>query len=128
MFENSRTLTRLDISGWDCHSLENAASTFAFYETGGLSPLEQITGIDQLDVSSLKNILYIFYEDQYLNCDLSQWNTQSLEDISYAFYGTYRFDVDKLKHWKVSSVSYMTEAFGDNAGLLIQSPVPDWYH
>ncbi len=127
MFENTYTLTVLDISGWDSGNLINASSMFRFTDTGRLSPLTDIIGIGSLDTSSLKDISYIFYENQYLSCDLSAWNTDSLEDISYAFYGTYRFDIDKLKHWNVSSVLNMTETFGDNAGSLISSPVPDWY-
>ncbi|MBR4470894.1 MAG: BspA family leucine-rich repeat surface protein [Erysipelotrichaceae bacterium] len=128
MFENSHTLNTLDISDWDTGNLMDMSYMFAYNETGSLSPLSQITGIDSINTSSLENISNLFYEDQYLNCDLSLWDTSSLRDISYAFYGTYRFDIDKLKHWNVSSVIDMSETFGDNAGSLISSPVPDWYH
>ncbi len=128
MFENSRSLTSLEISGWDTGNLEDASCMFGFSENTSLSPLSQIIGIDSIDTGSLRNISRIFYENQYLNADLSEWDTEQLEDISYAFYGTYRFDIDKLKHWNVSSVSDMTECFGDNAGTFISSPVPDWYH
>ncbi|MBQ6333486.1 MAG: BspA family leucine-rich repeat surface protein [Erysipelotrichaceae bacterium] len=128
MFENAPALTTLNISGWDTGKLENAAKMFAYDQTGSLSRLSNIYGLEDIDVSSLKNISYIFYENQYLSADLSTWNTASLEDISYAFYGTYRFDINKLKHWNVSSVSDMTQAFGDNAGSFVQSQAPDWYH
>ncbi len=126
MFENCR-LSSLYIRGWDTSSLKDASYMFAYNETTSLSELSQIDGIESIDTSNLETISSIFYENQYLNADLSAWNTEHLNDISYAFYGTYRFDIDKLKHWNVSSVSDMTEAFGDNAGALIQSPIPDWY-
>ena len=74
------------------------------------------------------DIFSFFYENQYFDGDLSAWDTSDLQDLSYAFYGCWRMDIDKLKHWNVSSVSDMTLAFGDGAGSLIQSPVPEWYH
>ena len=126
MFENCK-LTTLNIEGWDTSCLKDASYMFAYNETTSLSELTSIIGIESLNTSSLETISSIFYENQYLNADLSAWNTSVLQDISYAFYGTYRFDIDKLKHWNVSSVLDMTQAFGDNAGTLIQSPVPDWY-
>jgi len=126
MFENCK-LTTLNIEGWDTSCLKDASYMFAYNETTSLSELTDIIGIEDLNTSALETISSIFYENQYLNADLSAWNTSVLQDISYAFYGTYRFDIDKLKHWNVSSVLDMTQAFGDNAGTLIQSPVPDWY-
>ena len=128
MFENARILQDLDIRGWNTQSLKNMEAMFAFHETGRLSQLKTIVGIENIDVSSLKNISHIFYENHYLNADLSAWNTPSLEDISCAFYGAYRFDTGKLKHWNVSSVSDMTEAFGNGAGSYLSSQIPDWYH
>lgn len=128
MFENALLLQNLYISGWNTESLENAQGMFAFDQTGRLSQLTRIIGIENIETAALKNISKIFYGNQNLNADLSAWNTSSLQDISYAFYGNYRFDVDKLKHWNVSSVSDMTEAFGDNAGAYLHSPIPAWYH
>ena len=128
MFKNNEVLKTIDLSGWNTSHMNDASQMFAYDQSSSLSKLETIYGIESFDTSSLITMSGIFYENQYLNADLSSWNTALLEDISYAFYGTYRFDVDKLKHWNVSSVSNMNEAFGDNAGSLIQSPIPDWYH
>ena len=128
MFKNNEVLKTIDLSGWNTSHMNDASQMFAYDQSSSLSKLETIYGIENFDTSSLITMSGIFYENQYLNADLSSWNTALLEDISYAFYGTYRFDVDKLKHWNVSSVSNMNEAFGDNAGSLIQSPIPDWYH
>ena len=128
MFENVSSVITYDISGWDTSDLEDAGSMFAYRGTTDLTRLENIIGIDTIDTSSLKNISGIFYENQYFNADLSSWDTSHLEDISYAFYGAYRFDTAKLKHWNVSNVSQMNEAFGDNAGSFIGSEIPDWYH
>ncbi|MBQ1483099.1 MAG: BspA family leucine-rich repeat surface protein [Erysipelotrichaceae bacterium] len=127
MFENC-VLSSLNIQGWDTSSLKDASYMFAYSETLTLSQLTEVCGIEDLDVSSLITISHMFYEDQYFNADLSAWDTSSLQDLSYAFYGAYRFETGKLKHWNVSSVSDMTEAFGDQAGSLAQSEIPDWYH
>ncbi|MCR4854618.1 MAG: DUF285 domain-containing protein [Erysipelotrichaceae bacterium] len=128
MFENVTSMSTLNISGWDTGKVEDASSMFACTQNNMLSPLHTICGIEGLDVSDLSNISHIFHGQQYLNADLSEWDTQHLQDISYAFYSCYRFDINKLKHWNVSSVSDMNEAFGDHAGSFISSEVPDWYH
>ena len=128
MFENTRSLKHLDISSWDTSNLCDASSMFAYYETLYLSQLEEVIGIEDFGQPNLQNISGIFYENQYFDGDLSAWDTSGLQDLSYAFYGCWRMDIDKLKHWNVSSVSDMTLAFGDGAGSLIQSPVPEWYH
>ena len=128
MFENTRSLKHLDISSWDTSSLSDASSMFAYYETLYLSQLEEVIGIEDFGQPNLQNISGIFYENQYFDGDLSAWDTSGLQDLSYAFYGCWRMDIDKLKHWNVSSVSDMTLAFGDGAGSLIQSPAPEWYH
>ena len=128
MFENSSTLQSVNISGWDTSSLEDASAMFACFEETYLSPLTTVYGIEDIDTSSLQNISSMFYECQYFNADLSAWNTEGLRDISYAFYGTYRFDTGKLKHWNVSNVSDMQECFGDNAGYIIGAEIPEWYH
>ncbi|MCR4633690.1 MAG: DUF285 domain-containing protein [Erysipelotrichaceae bacterium] len=127
MFENC-TLSSLNIRGWDTSCLKDASYMFAYSETLSPSQLTAVCGIEDLDVSSLVTISNMFYGDQYFNADLSVWDTSSLQDLSYAFYGAYRFETGKLKHWNVSSVSDMTEAFGDQAGSLAQSEIPDWYH
>lgn len=127
MFENVPGLKSIDISSWNTAKLIDASSMFAYRLTTSVSPLETIYGIEDLSTVSLKNISGIFYQDQYLNADLSLWDTANLEDISYSFYGTYRFEIGKLKHWNVSSVSDMNECFGDNAGSFVGSPVPEWY-
>ena len=128
MFYNVFSIKNLNISGWNTSNLEDASSMFECDHASKANQLLQINGIENLDVSSLKNISRMFYKDNYVNADLSAWNTASLQDISYAFYGTWHFDINKLKHWNVSSVVDMSECFSDHAGELIGSEIPEWYH
>ena len=116
----SNHLKVLDLSSWDTSNLCDASSMFAYYETLYLSQLEEVIGIEDFGQPNLQNISGIFYENQYFDGDLSAWDTSGLQDLSYAFYGCWRMDIDKLKHWNVSSVSDMTLAFGDVAGTSIQ--------
>ena len=127
MFYGCRSLETLDITGWNTSSLVNASGMFECNTVSELSLLKQINGIEDLDISSLKNISRMFMQNRFVNVDLSSWDTKGLEDISYSFSGCYRQDLDKLKHWNVSSVIDMSNCFADNAGSISGTSVPEWY-
>ena len=127
MFYGSKSLETLDITGWDTSKLVNASGMFEYNSVIEQSRLSEINGIEDLDISSLKNISRMFMLNRFVNVDLSSWDTHGLEDISYAFSGCYRQDLGKLKHWNVSSVIDMSNCFADNAGSISGTAVPDWY-
>ena len=127
MFYGCKSLEYLDITDWDTGNLISAYGMFQYNSTSSNSILKNIIGIEDIDTRNLKNISHMFMLNRFVNVDLSSWNTESLEDISYAFSGCYRQDLDKLKHWNVSSVTDMNNCFADNAGSLSGTSVPDWY-
>ena len=127
MFYGCRSLEYLDVTGWNTENLADASGMFEYNTVSNNSQLKNVIGIEDLDISSLRNISRMFRLNRFVNVDLSNWNTQGLEDISYAFSGCYRQDLDKLKHWNVSSVVSMNECFGDGAGSISGTSVPDWY-
>ena len=127
MFYGCRSLEYLDITGWNTPNLVDTSGMFEYDSLSQLSSLQNIIGIESLDISSLRNISRMFMLNRFVNVDLSSWDTQDLEDISYSFSGCYRQDLDKLKHWNVSSVLNMSNCFSDGAGSISQTSVPDWY-
>ena len=93
------------------------------------SGLQSIIGLGDLDVSNLSDMSRTFLGAKYLNGDLSNWtDLNSLNDISYSFYGALNFDIDSLKDWQLTSLVNKTEAFGNGAGTAISSPIPAWYY
>ena len=128
MFNECYSLNELLIDGWNTSSLVNAQGMFMCDSAYDTSSLTSISGIGSIDTSSLENISYMFYKNSSFNEDLSGWLTSNITDMSYAFYGDWYLDLDKLKHWNVSSVQNMTDTFGDNAGVMANTSPPDWYH
>ena len=128
MFRNCFSLEYLQISGWDTGELISASSMFECNQSNKTSKLKTITGIEGLDVSKVQDLSRAFYGNRYLNGDLSGWNTASLKDISYMLSGAWRFDINKLESWDISQLEDMSEAFGNNAGRMVSSNPPSWYH
>ena len=127
MFYGCRSLEYLDISGWNTSNLIDASGMFEYSTVTNESLLKNVIGIENLNISSLKNISRMFMLNRFLNVDISSWNTEGLENISYAFSGCYRQDLDKLKHWNVSSVTDMNNCFADGAGSISGTSAPSWY-
>ena len=127
MFYGCKSLEYLDITGWDTSNLVDTSGMFEYNSLSDLSSLRNIIGIDLLETGNLRNMSRMFMLNRFVNVDLSSWNTQHLQDISYAFAGCYRQDLDKLKHWDVSSVLDMSNCFSDGSGSISGTAVPDWY-
>ncbi|MBR5341228.1 MAG: BspA family leucine-rich repeat surface protein [Erysipelotrichaceae bacterium] len=128
MFSECYSLSELVINGWNTSNLINTEGMFMCDSAYDTSSLTSVSGISSIDTSSLENISYMFYKNSSFNEDLSGWVTGNITDMSYAFYGNWALDLDKLKHWNISSVQNMTDAFGDSAGVLSNTTPPDWYH
>ena len=130
MFHNCMSLVNLNITGWNTANLTSMASMFECDHPDKQSALENIIGMDNIDVSNLSDMSRAFLGARYLNCDLSSWGDSlgNLTDISYSFYGALNFDIDKLKDWQLPSLVNKTETFGNGAGTAILSPIPDWYY
>ncbi|WEE35339.1 bacterial Ig-like domain-containing protein [Lactiplantibacillus paraplantarum] len=83
MFENragTSKLTTINISGWDTGCVTDVDYMFASNEY-----LTNIIGIESLNVRSLINASYMFYQTGLTQLDLSNWVTTDLEDIEAAF-------------------------------------------
>ena len=133
-------LSKLDISLWDTHNVENMREMF--FDCNSFN-----SDLSRWDTSNVLDMGYMFRDCYKFNSDLSKWNTgkvtnmQSMFDgcekfksdlskwdvssavtIRNMFYGCRSFSSD-LSKWNVSNVEYM-------AGMFTQSgmkELPSWY-
>ena len=66
--------------------------------------------LSKWDVSNVENMPGMFEECENFNCDLSNWNVSGVKDMRFMFMGCKNFNSD-LSHWDVSSVRDMQEMF-----------------
>ena len=72
--------------------------------------VKHIIGIEDWDVSNVKNMSKMFSGCTYFNSDLSKWNVSSVGDMKCMFMGCEKFNCD-LSKWDVSSVGDMDAMF-----------------
>jgi surface protein len=68
--------------------------------------------IGHWDVSTIKNMNYMFYQARHFNQDLSSWDVSNVINMGYMFFGAFNFNQD-LSNWNTSSVQSMSEMFAD---------------
>ena len=95
----------------DVSSLTNAikcddfSAIFSRYEN-----VKCIIGLEDWDVSNVKNMNSIFWNCKNFNADLSKWNVSNVEDMFGMFGGCKKFNCD-LSKWDVSNVKDMYGMF-----------------
>ena len=97
----------VDISGWDTSNVTTMADMFYY-----CTKLKKIIGIENLDVSKLRCTNSMFYGcENLVELDLTNWNTISLENMSYMFYNCSNLKIIKnIENWQlpnIMDVSYM---------------------
>ena len=66
--------------------------------------------ISEWDVSNVKNMRCMFYNNSVFNGDLSNWDVSNVENMCDMFFNTY-FNNDSICDWDVSNVKYMNGMF-----------------
>ena len=66
---NASVVKTIDITGWDTSNVTDMGSMFE-----GLSKLEEIKGIEDIDISKVQWMTCMFKECESLKLDLSGWN------------------------------------------------------
>ena len=95
----------------DVSSLTNFIKCDDFsYLFSGYEKVKHIIGLEDWDVSNVKNMECMFYDCKKFNSDLSKWNVSSVGDMNELFEGCEKFNSD-LSNWDVRSVRYMTSMF-----------------
>ncbi|MBX8456280.1 BspA family leucine-rich repeat surface protein, partial [Apilactobacillus kunkeei] len=152
MFTGDKGIKDLSpLKNWGMSSLANAAGMFQDGSSiESLSPLSnwhtsnlrymdfmfngvsKITSLDGLQTwTNLKYLLTLsgIFQNTTSLKDISQisnWNTPSLTDMSYAFNGAGITDVNDLSTWDTSSVKSLYGTFQDTASLKDISKLSNW--
>ena len=126
LFAFHQKLRTIDIRGWNTSQVISMSGTFAV-GGGGVSyysALEEVIGIEVLDVSNVVDMSHMFDGAGYTydtglpkhslkDIDFSKWDTSSAEDMSYMFcnYGSISgsLDVSSFDTSKVTNMSGMFE-------------------
>jgi len=80
--------------------------SFMFYECMNFEG----NGLENWDVSKVKNMEDMFSYCKQLNVDLSSWNVTNVTNMNYMFYFCERFKCD-LSEWDVSKVIHYYNTF-----------------
>ena len=80
--------------------------------------------ISQWNVSNVENMFCMFFDCTNFNCDLSDWNVSKVENMISMFDCCRKFDSD-LSNWDVSNVNDMKDMFAHCDSL---KNIPSWYH
>lgn len=81
MFFGCYALQSIDCSNWDTYNVEYMERMF--YQCYAL---KDIIGLNNLDVSNVKNMKYMFCGlEQFTDLDISKWNAPKCEDAQYMF-------------------------------------------
>ena len=76
----------------------------------GFKEVKHIIGLEDWDVSNVKNMNCMFLGCKNFNADLSKWDVSSVGDMDGMFWGCKKFKCD-LSNWDVSSVEEMGDMF-----------------
>ena len=79
--------------------------------------------LSKWNVSNVENMFGMFQDCKNFNCDLSNWNVSNVENMGNMFDGCINFNSD-LSKWDVSNVKYMSCMFGNCQSL---KKIPSWY-
>ncbi|MBQ9465427.1 MAG: BspA family leucine-rich repeat surface protein [Muribaculaceae bacterium] len=109
MFEWCSKLQSLDLTGWDFSKVITTSGMFR-----GCYALEEITGVENFDMSSNTYVSYMFDECRSLkSLDLSAWDTSKCKGFEYTFYGCESLSSLDVSNWDFSSVDKGTSYYGD---------------
>lgn len=86
----------------DVSSLTNSIKCDDFsYIFNELAEVKYIIGLEDWDVSNVKNMSGMFEECENFNCDLSKWDVSNVENMLDMFRDCIKFNCD-LSKWNVS--------------------------
>jgi len=106
----------------DLNDIDVSGITDMAYLFNGLDPHN--IDISEWNVSNAKDMDRMFYNCKNFNSDLSDWDVSNVEDMYAMFAGCKKFDSD-LSNWNVYKVDVMVAMFRECPSL---KNIPSWYH
>ena len=128
MFSNLYSLQTLNIQGWNTNKLVYSNDMFLMNDVSIEPTLQNIIGLNSLDVSSLLDMSHMFFGCKNFNGDFSLWQPSSVKKLDYAFYNCSSLNLATLNNWNTyfpSNATY-TNCFSSDNGTL--SGAPSWYN
>ena len=128
MFSNLYSLQTLNIQGWNTNKLVYSNDMFLMNDVSIEPTLQNIIGLNSLDVSSLLDMSHMFFGCKNFNSDFSSWQPSSVKKLDYAFYNCSSLNLATLNNWNTyfpSNATY-TNCFSSDNGTL--SGAPSWYN
>ena len=105
---------------WDVTKITNMGHLFADV---GQMPNEYFEGINEWDVSPVRQMYGMFETCRYFNQPLDQWNVSRVTHMSNMFYKCNQFN-QNLNNWNVSQVTNMNHMFSEC--FAYDQPMYDW--
>ena len=108
LFSNFKNVVTIDITGWETSKVTSMYRMFNdCYE------LEHIIGLEDLDVSSVENMSYLFWNNTKLTTlDLSKWNTHNVYSMAAMFYSCIRLkEIAGIENFDLSKTTNIIGMF-----------------
>ena len=103
MFSSLTHLKSIDITGWDTSNVTDMVHMFSY-----LPDLEEIIGLEELDVSSVTNMNSMFENCKSIETiDISGWDTSNVQSMSHMFEFCYKLkSINGIEDIDTSSVKF----------------------
>jgi surface protein len=118
----------IDVSGWDCSSVQNMNGTFFSCKS-----LKSIEGLENWDTSKATTMRAMFEQCNALESleGLGSFNTANVEDMAFMFDACFTLKNYDIGSWNTSNVKYFNSMFNDaghNTGRMTVTylPVENW--
>jgi len=146
MFEDTSSLTTLDVSNWDTSNVNNMTQMFngasslttldvSKWNTSNVTSMTQMfngaNSLTTLDVSkwntsNVTNMAFMFQNTNSLTTlDVSNWDTSNITSMFSMFQNTSSLTMLDVSNWDTSNVNNMTQMFNGASSLAILDP-SDW--
>ena len=112
LFSNCESLLSVDATNWDMSN-----KTSFYYAFRKCYSLMEIKGIENWNTPKLTNVYYCFAECRFTELDLSNWNTERVNEFSAIFSSCTSLERLDISNWNLKSVTYIGYTFYRNNRL-----------
>lgn len=120
LFQNTSSLTTLDLSVWDTSKVTKM--NHLFYANSSLTTLN-LSGWNTSNVTTMQ---FMFFGNSSLkNLEVANWNTSKVTNMNYLFGRTSSLTSLDLTNWDTSEVTNMSSMFHENYSLISLN-LSDW--